>query len=73
MTGLRLQLIDEPDFDLDVSELVPEKLAGKSIDAIKRIPLAQGKGRATLGDLFEIDSADGNTVEFHGATKSCGG
>ncbi|MFP6682170.1 MAG: formylmethanofuran dehydrogenase subunit C [Gammaproteobacteria bacterium] len=68
MTGICLRLDSEPDFDIDASVILPETVAGKSIDKIKRIPLMQGNRRKTAGDLFEIDRECDNALEFHGAT-----
>jgi formylmethanofuran dehydrogenase subunit C len=68
MSELVLQLADEPDFDLDLSEVLPERIAGASLDAIKRTRLLHGKRRVALGDLFEVDGAPGDTIAFRGAT-----
>lgn len=68
MTGLRLSLVEQPGFALDLSTILPEHLARKSIDMIRRIRLAQGRRRVALGDLFEIGETNDDTLEIHGAT-----
>jgi formylmethanofuran dehydrogenase subunit C len=68
MSELVLQLAAEPDFDLDLSDLLPERIAGASLDAIKRTRLLHGKRRVALGDLFEVDGTPGDTIAFRGAT-----
>ncbi len=69
MTGLSLRLVEEPAFDLDLSTVSPAGVGGKSIDAVRRTRLAQGKRRIALGDLFEIHSIPDDVLEFHDVTK----
>ena len=69
MTGVCFRLTSEPGFDVDVSDILPETVAGKSIDKIKRMPLMQGNRRKNAGDLFEIDGECDNALEFHGQTS----
>lgn len=65
MTGLRLTLVEQPAFALDLSSVLPETVGGKSIDLVRRTPLAQGKRRVVLGDLFEISTIPDDVLEFH--------
>lgn len=69
MSGLTLRLADDPAFGLDLSEVLPEKLSGASIDRIRRSRLAHGKRRVSLGDWFEVDGSPGDTLVIEGATS----
>ncbi len=69
MNGVELRLMDKPEFDLDISDLIPEKIAGKSLDTIKRIRLSHGNRRIALGDLFELNEIPDETIMFNGATR----
>jgi len=68
MSGLVLRLATEPQFDLDLSAIIPERIGKATLDAVKRMRLAQGKRRLALGDLFEVDGTPGATITFRGAT-----
>lgn len=69
MTGVRLSLVERPRFSLDLSSVLPDTIYGKSLDAVRRTPLAQGKRKILLGDLFEVDKISEDALEFHGVTK----
>ncbi|HCU90580.1 MAG TPA: formylmethanofuran dehydrogenase subunit C [Gammaproteobacteria bacterium] len=69
MTGLRLSLVEQPKFSLDLSSILPDTIGGKSLDAVRRTSLAQGRRKILLGDLFEVAKISEDTLEFHGVTK----
>jgi formylmethanofuran dehydrogenase subunit C len=68
MTGLSLSLIEEPRFELDVGQLLPEILAGQSLKAIKLVKLQYGKRRAVVGDFFAVEGLTDGDISFHNAT-----
>jgi formylmethanofuran dehydrogenase subunit C len=54
MTALTLTLKEPPRQRVDVSALLPERLAGKSLEAVAAIELMVGNERVRTGDLFEL-------------------
>ena len=58
MTALTLQLIDTPLPRIDLAAFTPDTLAGKSAEAIRRLPLWVGNQEVTAGDLFAVSGAD---------------
>jgi len=54
MSALSFKLIAEPAHRIDMSALNPERLAGKSIEAIARMRLPCGNRKIALGSLFEV-------------------
>ena len=58
MSGLALTLRDPPRHRLDLSPLVPDRLAGLDATAIAAIELAGGNRRLRVGDLFTIATGD---------------
>ena len=51
---LSFRLGSAPGCEIDMSALLPEHLAQKSIDAIKRIRLRAGKKSIAVGDIFDV-------------------
>lgn len=71
MSGRILELKAPPERSLDLGALSPQALAGRSNDAIARLRVPWGKGRAALGDLFEIGGEDGDTLRLVGLDARC--
>ncbi len=55
MSSLTFKLISEPRQRVDLSALNLGKLAGKTVEAIKRMRLPCGNRKIALGSLFEVD------------------
>ncbi len=68
MSGIELGLEAPPDFDLDMSALLPDALLPLSVDAVKRVRVAHGKRRVAVGDLFAVDAVDDAVLSFRAST-----
>jgi formylmethanofuran dehydrogenase subunit C len=68
MTALRFTLTDAPKQRIDVSPLVPDALAGKTVAEIGAIPLQTGNRQMPAGDLFTISGDDTRHIVFTGTT-----
>lgn len=64
MSRLTFTLRGVPDQRLDLSELVPAKLAGKSEKQIARIAVSTTRERLTAGDVFRIAMGDKAHIVF---------
>jgi formylmethanofuran dehydrogenase subunit C len=62
----RLVLKAEPPVRLAVDGLIPERLAGLSLAATERLPLALGNRRQAVADWFRVEPGDGATLEIVG-------
>jgi formylmethanofuran dehydrogenase subunit C len=62
MSGLTLKLRQEPPMRLDLSGLVPSRVAGLSLADIERLGLATEYGPAKVGDLFVVSGGAGDTI-----------
>ena len=71
MSPLTFVLANAPMRSLDLGNINPSALAGRSLSAIRRLRLAQGRGTVALGDLFDISGDDAETLRFRGLTASC--
>ena len=67
MTPLVLTLHQRPEQRLDLSPLVPQRLAGKSANEIARIELQTTRMRVTVGDAFRLRMGDAQHVRIEGA------
>jgi formylmethanofuran dehydrogenase subunit C len=69
MSGLTFTLRQAPAQMVDMSALIPDRLAGKTLDDITRIELASGNRRLRVGDLFDVaGEASLNQVAIRGST-----
>jgi formylmethanofuran dehydrogenase subunit C len=68
MTDLTFTLKHHPKFTLDISPLTPNKLDGKTLANIKRIPLVYGKETVNVDELFFVK---GRVSEKILIEKSC--
>jgi len=62
MTSLTLELTAPPMPRIDLSALTPDRLAGQSADAIRRLPLWVGNEEASFGDLFTVIAGDTDDI-----------
>ncbi|MGA2126275.1 MAG: formylmethanofuran dehydrogenase subunit C [Xanthobacteraceae bacterium] len=66
MKPLVLRLERRPDQRLDVSALIPERLAAMTAAEIARIELQTTRVRVTVGDLFRIRMGDPQQIRLEG-------
>ncbi len=73
MSELLLRLRAAPAFHLDLSPLTPERLAGQTLDAVARVPLAYGRRSTPVGEWFDVRGTVGGTIviEGDGARLDC--
>lgn len=64
----RFVLRTAPPCRLDMSALLPERIAGLSPAEIERLPLGMDKRRETLGAWFAVTPGDGAVVEIAGGS-----
>jgi formylmethanofuran dehydrogenase subunit C len=57
-----------PDQRLDLSALLPEKLAGQNVKDIAAIEIGTTREKVTVGDVFKVRSGDPQEVHFEGGT-----
>jgi len=66
---LVLTLKQEPNQRLDLSPLVPQLLAGKTVKEIAAIELQTTREICTVGDIFKIQGADPQSIRFDGGSS----
>jgi len=64
---LVLSLRQRPDQRLDLSALVPHKLAGKSVAEIERIDLSTSRHRVDVGEVFRVRAGNPQQIRLEGA------
>jgi formylmethanofuran dehydrogenase subunit C len=67
MKPLVLTLRARPEQRLDLSPLVPDRLAGLAAVEIERIALQTTRTRATVGDVFRLRMGDAGHIRIEGA------
>jgi formylmethanofuran dehydrogenase subunit C len=70
---LVLTLRQPPDQRLDLSPLVPHRLAGKSAPEIAAIPLQTGRMAATVGDIFRLRMGEVESIRIDGGSDRLDG
>jgi formylmethanofuran dehydrogenase subunit C len=68
MKPLVLAMRSSPEERLDLSPLVPHRLAGKTTAEIGKLELQTGRRRITVGDVFRLSSGDATRIRIEGAT-----
>ncbi len=68
MRPLVLRLRTPPDERLDLSGLVPHRLAGRTAAEIGKIELQTGRHRIAVGDIFRLSGGDAERIRIEGAT-----
>jgi formylmethanofuran dehydrogenase subunit C len=66
VSSLTFSLREAPAQRLDLSPLVPQNLAGKTIGEIERIELGTTRIRVAAGDVFRIGEGDPGTIVIEG-------
>jgi formylmethanofuran dehydrogenase subunit C len=68
MNALTLTLKKQPPTDLDCSTLRPDLLGTMTLEAIRALPLACGKAKHTVADLFEVEGQPGAQMVLRNAS-----
>lgn len=68
MSALKLKLLAAPSQRLDLSQLVPARLAGLSLGEIEKLTLASGPAHLVVGDCFAVSGAPGEALHFEGGS-----
>jgi formylmethanofuran dehydrogenase subunit C len=68
MSGLNLKLRQAPPMRLDLSGLVPSKLAGLSAGDVERMALATEFGPAKIGEFFAVSGSPAETLVIEGGS-----
>ena len=68
MNGVTLKLSQTPGFDLDTSDLLPDKLLGLSVDEVRTLRIAHGRRQLALGDLFDVSASKDDVLRIENAT-----
>lgn len=63
---MRFTLRQEPSLRLAADALVPERLAGRALGEIERLPLAIGNTSSTVGDWFRVSGEAEATLTIEG-------
>ena len=69
MSSLTFSLRQPPDQRLDLSPLISQNLAGKTVAEIERIELGTTRIRVTAGDVFRIHEGDPDTIVIEGGAS----
>lgn len=73
MSGLTLTLRNASAGRLDLSDLVPHKIAGLDERGIAQLVIGKTRDQLRVGDVFDISGTSGNTLTFAGTTALCDG
>jgi formylmethanofuran dehydrogenase subunit C len=68
MKPLVLVMRTSPQQRLDLSPLVPHRLAGKTAAEIGKLELQTGREQVTVGDVFRLSGSDATHMRIEGAT-----
>lgn len=69
MSGLTLTLRAPPEQRLDLSGLVPDKLAGLEVPAIERLEIGTTREVVRVGDIFAVQSGDPENIVIAGGSE----
>ncbi len=69
MKPLTLTLKLNPTQRLDLSSLLPHRLAGKSVAEISAIDIATTREAVTVGDVFTVRAGDAEEIRFEGGLE----
>jgi len=69
MSGLTFQLKAAPDERLDLSALIPGRLAAMASAEVAKLVVGTSKRRLTVGDVFAVSGKAGDTVTIAGGSS----
>ena len=73
MSGLTFTLRNATAGRLDLSALVPNKLAGLEVRDIAKLVIGKTRDQLRAGDVFDISGTLSDTITFAGTTAECDG
>lgn len=68
MSALSFTLRNAPARQVDLSALIPSKLAGLSVADIERLAIGSGEGALCVGDVFSVSGAPGEALVISGGS-----
>ena len=68
MSGLTFRKRAEPDQRIDLSALIPSRLAGLTTTQIASLPIGTTRWLVTVGDLFDVSGDDPAQLRFEGGS-----
>ncbi len=71
MSALTLELIEMPDQRLDLSPLMPARLAGLKPKEIEALPIGTTRVPLVVGDLFKLKGKDAGALRLIGTDARC--
>jgi formylmethanofuran dehydrogenase subunit C len=71
VSALTFELKHTPDQRLDLSSLVPAKLADLDRKQIEALQIGTTRQKLTVGDAFKVKGKDANTLHFAGTDARC--
>jgi formylmethanofuran dehydrogenase subunit C len=71
VTALTFELKHTPDQRLDLSPLVPAKLAGLNRKEIEALAVNTTREKLTVGDVFKVKGKDTENLRFDGTDERC--
>jgi formylmethanofuran dehydrogenase subunit C len=71
VSALTFELKDTPEQRLDLSPLVPARLAGLSRKEIEALPINTVRAKLTVGDAFKVKGKDAENIRFEGTDERC--
>jgi len=71
VSALTLKLATRPNQRLDLSSLIPWRLAGLTPKEIETLPVGTTREPVTVGDLFKLKGTDAATLRLVGTDASC--
>ena len=69
MSTLSFSLRQAPTQPINLSALIPSKLAGLSLGDIEALPLADGPNAPQVGDVFGVSGSPGETIAISGGSS----
>lgn len=71
MSALTFELKHTPDQRLDLSPLVPARLAGLGRKEIEALAINTTRTKLTVGDAFKVKGKDAENIRFEGTDERC--
>jgi formylmethanofuran dehydrogenase subunit C len=71
VSALCFELKGKPDQRLDLSPLVPERLAGLSREDIEALAIGTTRAKLTVGEAFKVKGKDAERLHFIGTDDRC--
>ena len=65
-SGLRLKVRNTPQIRIDLSEIVPHKIADLTTSAIERLELSAGRDALRVGDIFDVSGTPNDRIVIEG-------